>query len=261
MESNEHISLPLAALQQLPQADPVAVHWRLAKALSTMQKSQAIPSGSVSTLRRLLRSDEVSVTMPLLVIILITTSLRPDFLTFKNFSAMFTQIPFIAVCSLGAAFPLMTGNVDISTGRVAGFAGIIMASFVCDYGWSGEAAMLFALACCVLIGLLNGLLVVHFGVPDFVATMTAIKPVDEETLVATARKTGLVVTCENHNIFGGVGSAVAECLCQKCPVPMRLVGVRDQYGWSGELEDLVIMFGLTTDEILKAAHELLTIKR
>lgn len=136
-----------------------------------MQKSQAIPSGSVSTLRRLLRSDEVSVTMPLLVIILITTALRPDFLTFKNFSAMFTQIPFIAVCSLGAAFPLMTGNVDISTGRVAGFAGIIMASFVCDYGWSGEAAMLFALACCVLIGLLNGLLVVHFGVPDFVATM------------------------------------------------------------------------------------------
>ena len=60
--------------------------------------------------------------------------------------------------------------------------------------------------------------------------------------------------------FGGVGSAVAECLCQKCPVPMRLVGVRDQYGWSGELEDLVIMFGLTTDEILKAAHELLSIK-
>lgn len=90
--------------------------------------------------------------------------------------------------------------------------------------------------------------------------MTAIKPVDEETLVATARKTGRVVTCENHNIFGGVGSAVAECLCQKCPVPMRLVGVRDQYGWSGELEDLVIMFGLTTDEILKAAHELLSIK-
>ena len=98
------------------------------------------------------------------------------------------------------------------------------------------------------------------GVSAEVVNMTAIKPVDEETLVATARKTGRVVTCENHNIFGGVGSAVAECLCQKCPVPMRLVGVRDQYGWSGELEDLVIMFGLTTDEILKAAHELLSIK-
>ena len=95
------------------------------------------------------------------------------------------------------------------------------------------------------------------GVSAEVVNMTAIKPVDAETLVATAKKTGRVVTCENHNIFGGVGSAVAECLSEKCPVPMRLVGVRDQYGWSGDLEDLVVMFGLTTDEILKSARELL----
>jgi transketolase len=95
------------------------------------------------------------------------------------------------------------------------------------------------------------------GVSAEVVNMTAIKPVDAETLVATAKKTGRVVTCENHNIFGGVGSAVAECLSEKCPVPMRLVGVRDQYGWSGDLEDLVVMFGLTTDEILRSAHELL----
>lgn len=95
------------------------------------------------------------------------------------------------------------------------------------------------------------------GVSAEVVNMTAIKPVDADTLVATARKTGRVVTCENHNIFGGVGSAVAECLSEKCPVPMRLVGVRDQYGWSGDLEDLVVMFGLTTDEILKSARELL----
>ena len=95
------------------------------------------------------------------------------------------------------------------------------------------------------------------GVSAEVVNMTAIKPVDEQTLVATAKKTGKVVTCENHNIFGGVGSAVAECLCVKCPVPMRLVGIRDQYGWSGDLEDLVKMYGLTTDEILKNARELL----
>ncbi|MCE5343906.1 MAG: ABC transporter permease [Eubacteriales bacterium] len=136
-----------------------------------MQNSQPIARANVSAFRRFLRLDEVSVTIPLAIIIFITTMIRPDFLTINNFSAMFTQIPFIAVCALGAAFPLMTGNVDISTGRVAGFAGIIMASFICDYGWSTETAILFALACCVIIGLVNGLLVVHLGVPDFVATM------------------------------------------------------------------------------------------
>ena len=83
-----------------------------------------------SGLRRLLRTDEVSVFIPLLVIMAITTVFRPDFLTVKNFSAMFTQIPFIAVVALGVSFPLMTGNVDISTGRVAGFAGIVMSSLV-----------------------------------------------------------------------------------------------------------------------------------
>ncbi len=136
-----------------------------------MQNSQPVARASASAFRRFLRLDEISVTIPLLVIIFLTTIIRPDFFTINNFSAMFTQIPFIAVCSLGAAFPLMTGNVDISTGRVAGFAGIIMASFVCDYGWSTEAAIVFSLFCCVLIGLVNGILVVHFGVPDFVATM------------------------------------------------------------------------------------------
>ncbi len=136
-----------------------------------MLNSQSAVQNKGSFFRRFMRSDEVSVTMPLLAIIFITTLIRPDFLTIKNFSAMFTQIPYIAVCALGAAFPLMTGRVDISTGRVAGFAGIIMASFVCDYGWSGEGAILFALASCVIIGLVNGVLVVHFGVPDFVATM------------------------------------------------------------------------------------------
>ncbi len=136
-----------------------------------MNQTTQVQQRKGSFFRRFLRSDEVSVSIPLLVIIFATTLVRPDFLTIKNFSAMFTQIPFIAVCSLGAAFPLMTGNVDISTGRVAGFAGIITASLVCDMGWSGEFAILFALVCCVIIGLVNGLLVVHFGVPDFVATM------------------------------------------------------------------------------------------
>ena len=124
-----------------------------------------------NTLRRMLRSDEVSVFIPLLAIMLITTLFRRDFLTVKNFSAMFTQIPFIAIVALGASFTLMTGNVDISTGRVAGFAGILMSTLCVDHGWNAGAAILAALLAAAVIGLFNGFLVVQMGVPDFVATM------------------------------------------------------------------------------------------
>lgn len=121
--------------------------------------------------RRFLRSDEFGVLIPLAVIILITWIFRHDFVTGDNFKAMFTQIPFIAITALGAAFPLMTGNVDISTGRVAGFAGIIMAALAADNGWNIWAAIAVAIACAVGVGVINGVLVVLFGVNDFVATM------------------------------------------------------------------------------------------
>jgi transketolase len=95
------------------------------------------------------------------------------------------------------------------------------------------------------------------GVSAEVINCTAIKPVDKDTIVASAKKTGKAVTCENHNVYGGVGSAVAECLAQYCPVPMRFVGIEDQYGWSGDLGDLLEMYELTADKILKKAEELL----
>jgi transketolase len=95
------------------------------------------------------------------------------------------------------------------------------------------------------------------GISAEVINCTAIKPMDRETIVESAKKTGRVVTCENNNIYGGVGSAVAECLSQYCPVPMRLMGIEDVYGWSGDLKDLLEMYGLTTEKILEKADELL----
>ncbi|NLZ54771.1 MAG: ABC transporter permease [Thermoanaerobacteraceae bacterium] len=118
---------------------------------------------------RFISSDEFSVLVPLLAITLVTTIIRPDFLTVSNFSAMFTQIPFIAIVALGVSFTLMAGNVDISTGRVAGLAGVIMA--VLDYSQPAYIAILVALLVSSLIGLINGILVVNFNIPDFVATM------------------------------------------------------------------------------------------
>lgn len=134
-----------------------------------MQISQSKSSNTL--LRRVLRSDEFGVLIPLLGIVLVATAIRPDFLSVGNFSAMFMQIPFIAVTALGCSFPLMCGNVDISTGRVAGFAGIFMAKLAVDNGWPALPAIVVPLAICMLIGLVNGVLVVIFKVSDFVVTM------------------------------------------------------------------------------------------
>lgn len=124
-----------------------------------------------SIIKRFLGSDEFSVFIPLLGIILVTIFIRPDFLSTSNFSSMFTQIPFMAIVALGSSLTLMTGHVDLSTGRVAGLAGIIMSVLIVDFGWGALPAILVAIIACALVGLINGVLVVHFGMTDFIATM------------------------------------------------------------------------------------------
>ena len=124
-----------------------------------------------NALRRLLRTDEFSVFIPLVIIVAITTIFRPDFLSISNFAAMFTQIPFIAIVALGVSFPLMTGNIDISTGKIAGFSGIMMASMAYEHGMNITLALVIGLLCGVAIGFINGVLVVHVGLPAFIATM------------------------------------------------------------------------------------------
>ena len=122
-------------------------------------------------LRKVTHTDEFSILIPLVAIIFVTFLFRPDFLSVNNFASMFNQIPFIAIVALAVSFPLMTGNVDISTGRVAGFAGIVMSALIVDSSWHWFPAMMLALGVGALIGLLNGLLVVKLSIPDFVATM------------------------------------------------------------------------------------------
>jgi len=122
-------------------------------------------------LRSVFGSDEFGVFLPLLGIIIVTTAIRPDFLSVANFSSLLAQLTFIAMTALGASFVLIVGHVDISTGKVAGFAGIIMSSLAVDKGMSALPAILIALAACLLVGVVNGILVVYLGLPDFVATM------------------------------------------------------------------------------------------
>lgn len=127
--------------------------------------------GENSVIRKITRSDEFSVFLPLLFIVAITTIFRPDFLSARNFSMMFTEIPFVAITALGVSFVLMTGNVDISTGRVAGLGGIMMSMLIVEHNWGVLPAILVAFVACAIVGVVNGILVVKLGMSDFVATM------------------------------------------------------------------------------------------
>ncbi|MCL2899463.1 transketolase family protein [Brenneria tiliae] len=90
-----------------------------------------------------------------------------------------------------------------------------------------------------------------------VIDMFTLKPIDRDIIRSYAQKTGRVVTCENHSIHNGLGSAVAEVLVESCPVPMRRIGVKERYGQVGTQDFLQQEYGLTAEHILAAATQLL----
>jgi len=83
-----------------------------------------------------------------------------------------------------------------------------------------------------------------------------IKPLDTNEIVRSARDTGNIVTIEEHSIYGGLGGAVAEVLAENYPVPMKIMGMKDRFGESGEYNHLITKFGLTAAEIVKNVKEL-----
>ncbi|MBU1912725.1 MAG: transketolase family protein [Candidatus Omnitrophica bacterium] len=88
-----------------------------------------------------------------------------------------------------------------------------------------------------------------------VINLHTVKPIDKDLIIKAARETGAVVTAEEHTIVGGMGSAVSEVLSQSCPVPMEFIGVKDRFGESGDPKELFKLFGLTADDIVKAAKK------
>lgn len=94
------------------------------------------------------------------------------------------------------------------------------------------------------------------GIDAAVIDMFTLKPIDRELIVHYAKKTKRIVTCENHNIHNGLGSAVAEVLVEECPVPMRRIGVKDRYGQVGTQSFLQEEYGLTAKQIVEAAKQL-----
>lgn len=94
------------------------------------------------------------------------------------------------------------------------------------------------------------------GISARVVNIHTIKPLDEELVIASARKTGKVITAEEHSVIGGLGSAVAEVLARSCPTKQAFVGIQDTFGESGSPEDLLKKYGLTAEAIVKAAKVL-----
>ncbi|MBZ4645921.1 MAG: transketolase [Petroclostridium sp.] len=88
------------------------------------------------------------------------------------------------------------------------------------------------------------------GIKARVVNIHTIKPIDKELLVKCAQETGAVVTAEEHNIYGGLGAAVAEVLTKEYPVPMEYVGVQDVFAESGDYEQLLKKYGLSAENIV-----------
>ena len=86
------------------------------------------------------------------------------------------------------------------------------------------------------------------------------KPIDEEAIIKAVKETGALVTCENHSTNGGLGSAVAEVVVEKCPAPIEMIGVRDSFGEVGKLPYLSERFGLTTKDIVGGVKRVLARK-
>lgn len=85
-----------------------------------------------------------------------------------------------------------------------------------------------------------------------VINLHTVKPIDKDMIIKAAKETGHIVTAEDHQVYGGMGSAVAEVLAESYPVPMKFVGIRDKFGESGKPDDLMRKYGLTAEEVEKA---------
>jgi transketolase len=97
--------------------------------------------------------------------------------------------------------------------------------------------------------------------PATVTNVHTIKPLDKEAIVAAARAAGAVVVVEEHQVAGGLGSAIAELLAAECPAPMEFIGVHDRFGQSGEPKELLEYYEMGVKHIIAAAKKAASRKR
>jgi len=93
------------------------------------------------------------------------------------------------------------------------------------------------------------------GIDAEVINICTIKPIDRDIIIKSAQKTGKVVTCEEHSVIGGLGSAVCEVLAEECPVRVKRIGMQDVFGESGSASDLVHKYGLDAEGVAASIRE------
>ncbi len=99
------------------------------------------------------------------------------------------------------------------------------------------------------------------GISAGVVNIHTVKPIDKALIERVANASGAIVTAEEHTVIGGLGSAVAEVVTSSCPVPVLKVGVEDTFGRSGQVPELLEIYGLTADNIVAKAKEAIALKR
>ncbi len=100
-----------------------------------------------------------------------------------------------------------------------------------------------------------GKMLAEEGIDAEIINIATIKPLDKELVCASAKKTGKVITVEEHNIIGGLGEAVCAALAEECPTPVKRIGVNDEFGHSGPAKELLKQFGLSAENIAKVTKE------
>jgi len=121
----------------------------------------------------------------------------------------------------------------------------------------GSDVTIFATGIMLSIAIEAGKLLAEENISSEIINISTIKPLDSETIRESVLKTLCCVTCEEHNIIGGLGSAVAEVLAENTPVPMERVGVEDVFGKSGSPNELLTAFGLTSEKIAEKAKKVI----
>jgi len=99
------------------------------------------------------------------------------------------------------------------------------------------------------------------GIDLKVVNMHTIKPIDAQMIISSAKETGAIVTAEEHQLAGGLGSAVAEVLAQQYPCPVEMVGVKDSFGESGTPAQLLAHYGLKDVNIVEAVKKVISRKK
>ena len=148
------------------------------------------------------------------------------------------------------AVPVINDNADY---KFALGKGVLLAD--------GSDVTLVATGIMVAMALEAKELLAAEGISARVINIHTIKPIDKEILEKAAAETGAIVTAEEHNVIGGLGSAVAEAVGESCPVPVLRVGVKDTYGHSGTVPALLEAYGLTPSAIVEKAKAAIALKK